>query len=353
MLKWAEDLTPQRKPEILAFVKSYGDFLLAHQEPSGVIPSWYDAATLQPRPELRDFNAETAPSALLLAELGRSTGDQRYIAAAQRAMDFIVREVLPRQRWFDFETFLSCARKEYSFYDSWTAQYPQNNLAEIQAPQAMLALYQITGKKEYLERGTEMLDYLLLTQQVWNNPQFTPYLLGGFTTQNTDAEWSDARQAYGATLLADYYQATGNIEYLERAVAAARSTFAVAPWENWAHTGYVDEPGALTGFHWGTGSAMTTVEMLKPLLGDAFIDLQSSKGVGFDQSTVTDVQVKSHSISFRLSSPNQERPFLVRFRGIDPTQQYRVSWNGCPAQLIDGKKLMNDGLAIGPLHTGV
>ena len=98
--------------------------------------------------------------------------------------------------------------------------------------------------------GTRVLDYLLLTQQVWSNPALSPKLLGGTTTQNTDAEWSDARQGYVAVLLFDYYQATKNTEYLERAVAAARSTFAVAPWENWAHTGFKDQHGALTGFHW-------------------------------------------------------------------------------------------------------
>jgi hypothetical protein len=346
MLRWAEDLTPDRKPEILNFVRSYGDFLVAHQQPNGVIPSWYEAGTLQPRSEFKEFNAETAPSALLLAELGKVSGDQRYIAAAERGMDFIAREVIPRQRWFDFETFLSCARKDYSFYDHWTAQFPQNNLAEIQAPQAMLLLFQITGKREYLERGTEMLDYLLMTQQVWNNPQFSPYLLGGFTTQNTDAEWSDARQGYAATVLADYYQATGNVEYLERSVAAARSTFSVAPWENWAHTGYIDQPGALTGFHWGTGSAMTTVEILKPKLGDALIDVAATQGVGFDQCTLTVVQVRSGLIAFNISSSNQKRDFLVRFRGLDATQQYRVSWNGGDAQLMDGAKLSLDGLLV-------
>ena len=160
-------------------------------------------------------------------------------------MDFVTKQVVPRQRWFDFETFLSCARKDYGFYDKWTAQFPQNNLAEIEAAHAWLALYQATQKREYLERGTEALDYLLLTQQVWSSPSFSPKLLGGFTTQNTDAEWSDARQGYVAPILLEYYRATGRSEYLERAVAAARATFAVAPWENWAHTGYVDEPGAL------------------------------------------------------------------------------------------------------------
>jgi hypothetical protein len=190
---------------VLHFTKAYGDFLLEHQLPSGVIPSWYSPSLL-PRAEFRDFNAETAPSALFLATLGTVTGDQRYIVAAERAMTFVTREVIPRQRWFDFETFLSCARKDYGFYDKWTAQFPQNNLAEMQAPSAWLALYHATLKHQYLDRGTQSLDYVLLTQQVWNDPSFSPKLLGGFTTQNTDAEWSDARQSYAATILLDYFR---------------------------------------------------------------------------------------------------------------------------------------------------
>jgi len=349
MLRWAQDLTPDRKPEILRFAQAYGDFLLAQQQQRGVIPSWYIAATLKPRDEFRDFNAETAASALFLATLGSVSGDVRYTAAAERAMDFIVREVLPRQRWFDFETYLSCARKDYSFFDPWTAQYPQNNLAEIQAPAAMLALYRATHKPEYLRQGTEMLDYLLLTQQVWNPPMFTPKLLGGFTTQNTDQEWSDARQGYAATVLADFYEATGEFEYLERAIAAARSTFAVAPWENWAHTGYSDQPGALTGFHWGTGSAMTTVEILAPRLGDAFIDLETKQGAGFDECTISDVETDGHLISFRIASSSAQRRFLVRFRGLQRDQRYQVRWNDHAPQSVSGDQLIRNGLEVGTL----
>jgi hypothetical protein len=352
MLRWAEDLVPARKAEILRFVRPYGDFLLAHQEPSGVIPSWYDAATLTPRAEFRDFNAETAPSSLFLSTLGQDTGDLRYIKAAELGMKFIVREVVPRQRWFDFETYLSCARKNYNFFDQWTAQYPQNNLAEIQAPAAMLSLYRATGKAEYLDEGVKMLDYLLLTQQVWNNPLFTPKLLGGFTTQNTDQEWSDARQGYAAIVIEDYYEATGNFEYLERAIAAARSTFAVAPWENWAHTGYADQPGALTGFHWGTGSAMTSVEMLWPKLGDALIDIHAKRGAGFDECSIEDVQVQSNDISFRLSSPSPERSFHVRFRGLDSDKQYRVRWNGEAFRIYSGRLLLEGGVIVHALGDG-
>lgn len=349
MLRWANDLTPSRKQEILRFVRPYADFLCKNQQPSGVIPSWYYASNLKPREEFRDFNAETAPSALLLAALGSITGETRYIRAAERAMAFVVSEVTPRQRWFDFETYLSCARKDYSFFDRWTAQYPQNNLAEIQAPAAMLELYRVTGKKDYLDQGVKMLDYLLLTQQVWNDPSFTPKLLGGFTTQNTDQEWSDARQSYAAMVLADYYEATGTIEYLERSVAAARSTFAVAPWENWAHTGYRDEPGALTGFHWGTGNAMTSVEMLSPVLGDALIDVNAKSGVGFDQCTIEDVVVEGTDISFRLSSSAPSRKFLIRFRGLQPDRQYRVRWNSGDSQKSSGDRLIHEGLSIGSI----
>jgi len=234
MLRWANDLVPARKSEILKFTRAYGDSLVNHQQPSGVIPSWYNS-DLSPREEFRDFNAETGGSALFLLELADMTGAPAYLQAGRRALGFVEREVIPRQRWFDFETYFSCARKDFSFYDPRTAQYPQNNLSTMFAAMAYLQLYRVSKDPHDLDIGTRVLDYLLLTQQVWSNPALSPKLLGGTTTQNTDAEWSDARQAYVAVLLFDYYQATKNPEYLERAVVAARSTFAVAPWENWTH----------------------------------------------------------------------------------------------------------------------
>ena len=345
MLQWGRNLTPGRKDEILAFVRPYGDFLVKQQLSSGVIPSWYDK-DLKPRSEFRDFNAETAASALLLASLSEATGDRTYLNAAERAMDFIAKEVEPRQRWFDFETFKSCARKPFDFYDKWTAQYPQNNLATIQAAKAYLKLYEVTKSRKYLEQGTQVLDYLLLTQQVWNNPAFSPKMVGGFTTQNTDAEWSDARQGYAAVLLWDYYKATGEWEYLERSVAAARSTFAVAPWENWAHTGYLDEPGSLTGFHWGPGSAMTSVEIMSPALGDAFINLQKKEGIGFNACSLRNVTVTGHSVSFDLETFPASRPAKIRFSGVDTHAKYQITWNRSHFSVVDGGALARDGYNV-------
>ena len=59
LLQWS-DLEPAKKEQILSIARAFGDFLIDHQETSGVIPSWYDAVTLKPEPQLRDENAETA-----------------------------------------------------------------------------------------------------------------------------------------------------------------------------------------------------------------------------------------------------------------------------------------------------
>lgn len=350
MLKWA-NLAPQRRSEILAFVRPYGDFLVKHQLSSGVIPSWY-GSDLKPFKVFRDFNSETAASALLLASLYQATGDRIYLDHAIKAMDFIQNEVLPRQRWSDFETFFSCARKPLSFYDPWTAQYPQNNLSQIQAAKAYLELYDVTRQQKYLDLGTRVLDYLLLTQQVWNNPAFSPKLVGGFTTQNTDAEWSDARESYAAVLLWNYYQATGREEYLERAVAAARSTFAVAPWENWAHTGYMNIHGSLTGFHWGPGSGMTSYEIMAPEMGDAFINAARKQGAGFNACSLDHLHISKEGegnlISFDLSTFPRHRRILVRFSGLDPSSRYQIVSNGIASRWESGRTLSRQGYLVEP-----
>jgi hypothetical protein len=274
------------------------------------------------------------------------TGNKAYADAATHAMEFVTRKVHPRQLWWDYETFKSCARKEFDFYDRITAQYPQNNLGTMQAAMAYLKLYRVTKEQKWLDTGTQVLDYLLLTQQVWNIPLFDPKLVGGFTTQNTDAEWSDARQCYAAVLLWDYYRETGKLEYLERAVAAARSTFAVAPWENWAHSGYKNENGAMTGFHWGTGSAMTSIEIMSPMLGDAFIDVSRKHGVGFNANSLRNLKISGDSISFDLDAMPKLKKVEVRFASVNQRTAYKITVNRKEPVTVTGDVLNRDGYAF-------
>lgn len=95
---------------------------------------------------------------------------------------------------------------------------------------------------------------------------------------------------------------------------------------------------------------MTSVEMLSPLLGDALIDVQAQHGVGFDECTITHVDVQKNDISFYISSPSRERHFLVRFRGVLPSHLYRVRWNQSKVRSVSGNELLRSGLEVGPLE---
>ncbi len=94
---------------------------------------------------------------------------------------------------------------------------------------------------------------------------------------------------------------------------------------------------------------MTSVEMLTPTFGDAFIDLSTNLGVGIDECTLTDVRVQGNSISFGIASGAQPRTFLLRVTGADPHQTYTIRWNGNAPRRVLGSQLLADGLRIGPL----
>lgn len=335
LLQWA-DLLPQRRQEILAFCRPYADFLLHWQQPSGVIPSWFHRDEQRPREEFFHENAETAGSALFLAELFNRTKEQRYLDAAVKAMNYITRDILPRNKWFDDETFLSCLRQPFDFYDSITGQFPQSTLSMNQAAMAYLTLYKITAKPEYLQWGAHVLDYALLYQQVWSPPFFSRNLFGGFGAQNTDGEWSDARQAYFAETLLDYFEATGKRAYFERAIAAMRAGFALfhrdspRSYENWAHEDG-DSPGNITSIHWGTGSAAASFERMRERLGDAYIFMgEKPSAGGVNAIWIENLHFKADTIRFNLlSSLPWGRRVTVKFFNVPPGR-YRVKINDEP-----------------------
>jgi hypothetical protein len=289
LLQWHEALAGA-DGRILPRCRALGDFLLGAQLTSGCIPSFYDGDLTPNLRYLHDDNAETAGCAVFLFQLHTATGEEAYLDAACRAMTYIRDQVVPANRWFDFETFFSCSPKPVEFRCSHTDQLPQNNLSIIQACLGFLLWHRATGDARALAEGERLLDYLTLFQQAWSPPWLTPNLLGGFGTQNTDAEWSDARQCYAADLYFAYFEQTGAREYLERGVAALRATFAVAPYENWAHR-LEDVHGSWTGIHWGTGSAITSALLARQRYGDAFVEAGAGWGVGVNGCTVEAVRV--------------------------------------------------------------
>lgn len=333
LLEWIR-FAPKRKDEILRYVRAFADFLLRNQRPSGVIPSWYDPQTLEARPEFGNENAETAGAAFFLAELYRQTKEQTYLDASERAMKYIFTEILPERKWFDFETFFSCSRKPLGFFDRYTGQHPQNTLSIHQAAEACASLYELTGKSTYKELGREILDYLCLYQQVWSPKWLSCELLGGFGVQNTDGEWSDSRQGYFALTLLRYYELTGEREYFERGVAALRAMFSLfeSPTsprtaENYAHDSG-DRLAGVTGLHWGTGSSVVSIHLTRFRYGDAYVNVRDRWGAGIDGCRIPRVEVKGPSVSVELlDNVGVSRNVRLTFDRMD-APRYDVTVNG-------------------------
>src|SRR5207247_11229799 len=119
-----------------------------------------------------------------------------------------------------------------------------------------------------------------LYQQVWSPQWLSRELFGGFGVQNTDGEWSDSRQGYFALTMMHYYEITKQREYFERGVAALRSMFSLfesrespRTRENYG-TSSRDETAVVTGIHWGTGSSVVSIHVVRRQYGDAFINVQ-------------------------------------------------------------------------------
>ncbi|MCX6623677.1 MAG: hypothetical protein NTY38_21935 [Acidobacteria bacterium] len=331
LLQWRAAQLPGSQA-VPARAERLAGFLIARQDADGMLPTRFDESGAV-EPELsRMVRAETGAVARFLLELYRQDRRPAYLQAARKALEFLDREVVPERKWYDFETFWSCSPRLIAF-DERSHQWPANNLALIHAVGAYLAAFEVTGERSFLARGEALLDYLLLYQQVWTNPLVEDLtspvmLLGGFTTQNSDAEWSDARQSLCGDVLLDYYRATGKAEYLERGVAALRAQFPVSPSENWAHVGYGKKAG-VSGFHWGSGSGMAGIEKQEEFLRDAAVDLPAVTGVGVNGLNVEEFAVSGDRISLRLSSPfGWTREPVLSFHGVRRGASYRLSING-------------------------
>jgi hypothetical protein len=282
LLCWHEAGLPGGET-ILPRCRELAGFLMRNQRSNGMFMTFFDESGKAIEDKAKYVIAETGPVVLFLSQLYANDKQPTYLEAALKGLAFLEKEVIPDRKWYDFETFWSCSPRTINF-DGRTGQWPVNNLALSQCVAAFLQLFQVTGERSFLDRGEALLDYLLLFQQCWTNPALEnltgpDMLLGGFTTQNSDAEWSDARQSQCGNIILDYYRATGKPEYLQRGIAALRAQFPVSPSENWAHEGYGKKAG-LSSFHWGTGSGMAGIDIEEDFLRDGVVDVAAGAGVG-------------------------------------------------------------------------
>jgi rhamnogalacturonyl hydrolase YesR len=302
MLRWHEELEPDER--LVEYATSYARSLLEIQAPSGFFPAWLDKDTLAPLGILDD-SPESSMSVTFLLKLAQLTGKKEYETAALAAMDGVAREVVPVGRWEDFETYWSCS--DYG-NDSLIGKkiernnmYKQNNFSMFWTAEALYESYKATGDEGYLKLGQRVLDEMLMTQASWQPPYMYVNVLGGFGVMNSDGEWNDSRESLFAEIIIKYGQELGIEEYIQRGLAALRSSFVMMycpenpktklQWEkrhpffgpedygftmeNYGHGGSTNPEGGGMGvftiYDWGNGAAAEAYNRLIDHYGEDFV----------------------------------------------------------------------------------
>lgn len=360
-------------PGILPFAARYGDFLLNHVRPNGCMPAWFSPKLDTNR--VMEFNAEGGVHIWVLTELYLATRDQRYLDAANRMASFITREVLPMQRWADFETFYSCAAKPENVFDEHTGQFPQCTTSMMWAVHGLTALARAGGDPALAAAAEAVADYSLFYQACWQ-PHFinTAYAYGGFRSQNSDAEWLDMRSSSFAECFAELAELSNRQDLFERAVAAMRSSFAainhprnvengvfnfprypvgLEP-ENIDHEGLPQVP-LRSGFDWGEGGALTGAATLLRKFGGIYLDVPHQVAIGIDGVAVKSFAASGDTLTLSLQNQLTELPYPfsgkykldLRIVGLEPGDYYLVI-DGSEPRRFSADQLQRLPIEIGP-----
>ncbi|MGE9311160.1 hypothetical protein ACLOAU_05925 [Niabella sp. CJ426] len=286
MMVWYDEL--EKDERLIKYARQYADALLALQDKEGFFPAWLSLDTHQPMGYL-DQSPETSLSVTFLLKMFKHTGKKEYLASARKALDAVVKHIVPVGQWEDFETYWSCSRVGSQ---DWVGKkiprnnmFKQNNFSIYWTAEALLDMYKTTGNKSYLQKGQRTLDELLMFQATWQPPYMAIRTLGGFGVMNADGEWNDSRQCLFAGLIIDYGKLLKSDEYIQRGLSALRASFTMmytplnpqtmkqwqAKWpffgsqdygfmmENYGHGGETNDSGLGIGeftiYDWGNGAA--------------------------------------------------------------------------------------------------
>ena len=323
LLKWIADFPELDSQALITLAQDYCALLMELQQISGAIPT-YLQSDLSPAPQLKE-SATTAISGAVLAQCAFLFKQPEYTRAAIRAGNYIDNHVLPGLHFNDFETFYSCSPKPLHAVDYWSGIRPHNNLSMQWACDMYLALYRRTKEIAWLESGEFLLSVLSLYQQVWNPSHLPGHLFGGFGVMNTDGEWNDGRQARFSTTYADYYAATGKPEYMERAIAACRASFALMdiPENHANHINRVEMPhlgagqgyapenihhrGRDTGYgwsgmNWSAAGGLAASAYLERHWGTLYLDVATRQAFAIDGVTVRVESWTEDAVSLTVAS---------------------------------------------------
>ncbi len=325
------------------------------------------------QPEILEDLSNSASSGahlLFLVEYYKYTKDARVIATCEKICEFIKKEIVPENKWHDFEALYSCTYYSLVDYDYFTKSNIMNNLCIYWCAEGFLGFYMITKKKEYLEIGERILATLSLFQQVWNMPYISYNTFGGFGCQNDDAELGDARQALFVKTYMQYYLETGKEEYMERGIGALRATWAlqllseyneVSPGnlkgidtvdtidrgcmsENYGHSGRDERIQNFILFDWGNGTATTATALAKKNFGDIYIDFKKKLIWGINGILMKEFNFHENYVEMNCEILPQLKNIYIKGRD-SPMKAIEIMFNNLSLGLRTRNEL-NDGFEI-------
>jgi hypothetical protein len=343
LLRFTQDCQPVENAD--GFLLDFTKGLLELQNRDGSFPTRVFTSALK-ADSILNGSASEALAIWFLAEMRLHNKisfnlQAKIDRAIQTGLDHMRHAVLPRQKFEDFELYFSCSWKPLNFYDPISEMYGQNTLSIQWCAEAFRTGYLLFNRSEDYQDALYCADLLCLYQQVWNPYYLSFHAFGGFGVMNTDAEWNDARQAQFSETLANFYRFTGNIEYLQRAVAAAKASFTlmvmeenrqVAPRnyqgterqfeihgamaENYGHEGY-NIRSHQSGFHWGTGSALCTAAILQDQFGDLYLDPQLKHAIGINGVVIKNVAYDQATLSLSVDTMSNDQGYSGKIKQPD------------------------------------
>ncbi len=349
-----------KDPRIVEYLRPFADGLVARIDERGAIPSYY-TADMKMIAELH-YSAQPAAMMWLLAEMAGVTGETRYRAGAERIAAYLMKEIIPQQRWIDLEVYSSCGQNPFSYTEDPQQGLPiRGNLSTEWAAKGFKALYQITRDKAHLEAGAKVVDYLSFSQASWDPHYiYTANPFGGCTADNVDtATWLDARQCELVEPLLWYGLELGRQDLVERGISAARAStvlihharhigngiyphvnlygLGLGP-ENINHEGH-NQSAMRTHPSWGECSGIFTgLAAAARFTGGGVIDLEHGFAVGTDGINLS---LERRGDAFHITAAGRlsklkmpwENPYEVEFM-IRGKQDQPVHVNGTRAAIV-------------------
>ena len=346
-IKILQDFGDQEQ-EIKLKCKQLADLIKEIQLENGAIPTIINFNEKTNAPIIKEdllFSASSGASLMFLLEYYKICKDIKFISVCESIAQFIEKEIIPYDKWHDFEAFYSCTYPSPFLYDNNSKSQIKNYLCIYWCAEGFKELYKITKKSKYLELGEYIIAILSLFQQIWNISYISFYTFGGFGVQNADAELNDARQALFVKTYMEYYLETGKWEYMERGIAALRASWAlqlikdyneICPgnlkdidtvdgidkgciFENYGHSGRDERNRDFVNLDWGNGSAAYATAYAKKHFGDLFIDFKEKFIFGINGILIKkfDFLEGKVLVEFELI-PNKE---LILIKSRDPPEE--------------------------------